>query len=203
MTYGPNGSLNFPTVSGWRKRRIGTAIDTRMKAASVPMFVSDPTMLIGVNAAIRAMQTPKNAVEKIGVRHVLCTRVNDGGIKPSRDIAKNTRLCPNIITSSTVVRPAIAPSEMMTPAQLEPDVVHRKGDREGDVQFVERHDPVENRDDDDVEHRADQQACDDAEGQVAAGILRLFGGGRYRVESDVGEEDECRSAEHACQPNGK
>ena len=85
----------------------------------------------------------------------------------------------------------------------EPDAVDRKRNGEVDVERVERHHAVENRYDDNIENRADHEACDDADRQIACRIPRLFGGRRDGVESDVREEDEGGSAEHSGPTEGE
>ena len=45
----------------------------------------------------------------------------------------------------------------------------------------------------DVEHRGDDERTDDGPGEAFTGVLGLFAAGRYRVETDIGEEDDrCR-----------
>jgi hypothetical protein len=48
-----------------------------------------------------------------------------------------------------------------------------------------------------IEHRADNQRGDDADGQVALRVAALLGRGGDRVEADVGEEDDRPAGEHA------
>jgi hypothetical protein len=67
MTYGPKGTEN-PLVSGYFLRKIGKEIDTRMNAASVPMFVTDPTEFIFEKAATIAIRIPRMPVDSAGVR---------------------------------------------------------------------------------------------------------------------------------------
>ena len=54
----------------------------------------------------------------------------------------------------------------------------------------DRHDPGEDGGHRDVEDRADDERGDDADRQVAAGVLGLLRRGRDGVEADVGEEDD-------------
>jgi hypothetical protein len=51
--------------------------------------------------------------------------------------------------------------------------------------------------DGDVEHGADDQRGDDADGKIALGIAALFGGSGDGIEADVGEEDDGAAGEHA------
>ena len=52
----------------------------------------------------------------------------------------------------------------------------------------------------DVEHRADGERAEDADGHVALRVSRLLRRGGDRVESDVGEEDHPRAAHDAVPP---
>ena len=51
--------------------------------------------------------------------------------------------------------------------------------------------------DEDVEDGAEQQAADQADRHVALRVLGFLGGGRDRVEADIGEEDRRRRADRA------
>jgi hypothetical protein len=53
--------------------------------------------------------------------------------------------------------------------------------------------PSKHHRDADIEQRADDQRHDDAEGQIFLRIARFLGGGGDRIESDVGEENDCAS----------
>ena len=48
-----------------------------------------------------------------------------------------------------------------------------------------------------VEHRADHQRGDDADGQIALRVVALLSGGGDGIEADVGEEDNGAAGEHA------
>ena len=85
----------------------------------------------------------------------------------------------------------------------QPDAVDRKRNGEVDVERVERHYAVENRDDDNIENRANNEACNDADRQIARRIPRLLGRRRDGVESDVREEDEGGAAEHTGPTEGE
>ena len=58
-------------------------------------------------------------------------------------------------------------------------------------------DPTEHDGNSAVKHGAGDKGSEDAEGQIALRLLALFGGGRDRIEANVGEEDD-RSAGRAC-----
>ena len=78
--------------------------------------------------------------------------------------------------------------------------VHRvdgHGDRVGNVELLVVHDAGHDEAGQAVEDRADRQRADDADRHVALGVLGLLGGGRDRVEADVGEEDQACPAEDA------
>ena len=64
-------------------------------------------------------------------------------------------------------------------------------------QRLPRHHAGEHHRDADVEHGADDQRGDDADGHIALRILALFAGGRDRIEADVGEENDGAAGEHA------
>ncbi len=65
------------------------------------------------------------------------------------------------------------------------------------ISVVPRHDSGEHHGYRDVEHGADNQRGDDADGNVALRILGLFRCGGDRVKSDVGEENDGAAGEHA------
>ena len=48
-----------------------------------------------------------------------------------------------------------------------------------------------------VENGAEDERTENADGHVALGISRFLGGGRDRIETDVGEEDDAGRAEDA------
>ena len=58
-------------------------------------------------------------------------------------------------------------------------------------------DAGEDQRDGDVEHRADGERAEDADGQIALRVARLLGGGGDGVEADVGEEDHGRALQDA------
>ena len=64
-------------------------------------------------------------------------------------------------------------------------------------QVVPRHDSGEHHGHRDIEHGADDQRGNDANGNIALRILGFFSRGRNGVESDVGEEDDGAAGEHA------
>ena len=71
------------------------------------------------------------------------------------------------------------------------------GDRVRHIQLRVRHNPGGNGRDHDVEHGADQEGADDADGHVALRILGFLGGGADGVEADVGEEDDTRAGHNS------
>ena len=97
------------------------------------------------------------------------------------------------MTSMTLVRPASAPRVMMSLAQAKSAV--EEGARDGgfDVDLLPRHHAGEHGGHSDVEHGADDQRDDDADGQIALRVLGLLRGGGDGVEADVREEDVGRA----------
>jgi hypothetical protein len=63
-----------------------------VKAASVPILISSASTLSGTKAAIAANTMPTIQVAKYGVACTGCTEDNRSGSRPSRDIAKITRV---------------------------------------------------------------------------------------------------------------
>ena len=55
----------------------------------------------------------------------------------------------------------------------------------------------------DIEHGADDQRRDDAEGQIALRIARFLGRGGDRIESDVGEEDDGAAGDDSAEAGGR
>ena len=77
---------------------------------------------------------------------------------------------------------------------LEPRDIQRLRQRIGGAQLhVRARGPVATIADDHVDQRADRQAAENADRQVALRILRLFRRRRDGVEADVGEEDDGRA----------
>ena len=71
------------------------------------------------------------------------------------------------------------------------------GDRVGNVELLVGDDARQDERDGDVEHRADAERDEDADGQVPLRVSRLLRGGRDGVEADVREEDHRRPLQHA------
>ena len=111
-TTGENGTLNGRLRSGRLRRRTGTAIETRVKAASVPMFTISSSLPIGVSDAVSATSDPMIKVSLIGVPVRGLIRARLLGSSQSRHIAKRTRVAPIISVMTTVVSPATAPPAM-------------------------------------------------------------------------------------------
>ena len=83
-------------------------------------------------------------------------------------------------------------------AGKEGELLERVDDRSGVAHHrLPGHQAGEADGDGHVEHRADDQRGDDADGQVALRVAALLGGRRDRVEADVGEEDDGAAGEHA------
>ena len=99
-------------MSGRLLRSSGTAIDTRVNAASVPMFTISSSLPIGVTPATIATTTPIAIVRRYGVPNFGCVLPSCRGTRWSRLIANTTRAAPIISVSTTVVRPATAPAEI-------------------------------------------------------------------------------------------
>ena len=106
---GTNGTRNGRSRSGWLRRSTITPIATRMKANSVPMLTSSASVFSGMKKASAATTAPVIRVVRYGVPKRFETLANIGGSRPSRLIAKNTRLWPISNTRITEVMPASAP----------------------------------------------------------------------------------------------
>ncbi len=96
--------------SGWRLRRISTAIETRMKAKSVPMLERSASVPMSNMPAGIATKNPATQVATSGVRNLLCTRENAAGSRPSRDMANHTRAWPSWNTRIEEIMPISAPA---------------------------------------------------------------------------------------------
>ena len=90
-------------------RRITTPTETTTNANSVPMLTRSASADSGTRPATAATAIPMATVKRYGVPYRGCTAPSQDGSSPSRLIAKNTRLCPSMRISTTVVRPASAP----------------------------------------------------------------------------------------------
>ena len=93
-----------------------TPTDETMKAKSVPTLHISAMTLIGVKPLMTATARPTMIVMRCGVAKCGWTLQMDCGMRPSRLMAKKARVCAYIMTSSTVVRPAMAP----VPTSAEP-----------------------------------------------------------------------------------
>ena len=89
-----------------------TPAETRTNANRVPMLTRFASSESGTTAASTATPTPVMIVIRYGVPNRGWTFAKGTGSRPSRDIANSTRACPSISTSTTVVSPATAPSEI-------------------------------------------------------------------------------------------
>jgi hypothetical protein len=90
----------------------------------------------------------------------------------------------------TVVRPARAPQRDQAGGQVEAVGLERLGHRRGVVQLGVAEQAGHHHRDDHVEHGADGQRAEDADGQVALRPADLLGGGGDHVEADEGEEHD-------------
>ena len=113
-------------------------------------------------------------------------------------------------TNSTLVMPASPPAAISTVATRSDRAVlgcrpsARKATAIGALMsmFGIGHHAGDHRRHGDIEHRAEQQRDEDADGHVALRIAGLFGVRRDRVEADVGEEDDRRPEHDARQAVG-
>ena len=81
--------------------------------------------------------------------------------------------------------------------------LHAVDDRRGVVEHrLPRHDPGQHHRHADVEHGADDQRGDNSDRQVALRIASFLGGGRNRIESDVGEENDRAAGQDARPSHG-
>ena len=71
------------------------------------------------------------------------------------------------------------------------------GDRIGDVQPIERHDPGQHKPDREIKHRTDRQRTQYADRQVPHRRLGLLRGGGDGVKPDIGKEHHGRATDHA------
>ena len=117
---GTKGVLKGRFKSGLCLLRTSIDADTMINAANVPIFTSSASSVMGNNAARVAAVIPTNNMPFIGVLNFLWSFEKNGGNNPSRDIAKNTLVCPKKPTKSTDVIPAKAPMDMIMFAQLIP-----------------------------------------------------------------------------------
>ncbi len=127
------------------------------------MLVSDPKMLIGKNAPAAAMRIPKKNCRNH--RRAPCGMQLDEERRNqsvARHGVKNARL-PVHHDEQHRREPRNGAERDDDARPSESDIVDGKRDRKGDVELIEWHHAVENRDDDDVEERADHEARDDAE----------------------------------------
>ena len=78
------------------------------------------------------------------------------------------------------------------------ELLERVDDRRGVAHHrLPGHQSGEADGDGNIEHGADDQRGDDADGQIALRVAALFGRGGDGIEADVGEEDDGAAGEHA------
>ena len=114
---GDQGTRNPRGRSGRVRRSTTMPMLTSTKADSVPMLIISSRRPTSVNAATSAITRPPMIWMRAGV--LVCSVVFDSqrGSSPSRLRAKTMRESPSSSTMMTVVRPAIAPSEITADAQ--------------------------------------------------------------------------------------
>ena len=117
-TTGENGTLKLLSLSGSVLLKTITDADTIINAASVPTLVNSETIPIGVKPATAIVIIPTRRVLFTGVWNFKLTCPKTFGSSPSLDIANNIRVCPNIITIKTEVKPQIAPTEISAEPHL-------------------------------------------------------------------------------------
>src|ERR1700674_4370060 len=100
---------------------INTAVQTMANASRVPMFTSSAKMRSGRTAPMAAQQHPVKVVAFQGVRkRSWIAAKNPGGSRPSRAMARKILGWLNIMTRSTEVMPATAPTETSNSAHGSP-----------------------------------------------------------------------------------
>ena len=107
-------------MSGFVRRSTGTAIETTMKANSVPMLTRSARALSGTSPARIATNTMVPAVMRYGVPHFGWILATAGGSSRSRPIAKPIRPMARMSTRMTDVSPQMAAIETSLAAQLRP-----------------------------------------------------------------------------------
>ena len=118
---GKSGARNGRSAFGCVRLITSTAAQTMTKASSVPMLARSARISSGRKPPIAATTTPVRIVVFHGVRNLGWTAPkNDGGSRRSRAMARSTRGWLSIITSSTEVMPARAPSEIRNCAHGSP-----------------------------------------------------------------------------------
>src|SRR5579863_3424846 len=111
-TSGTSGVRNGRGVSGCARRITQTPAHTMTKANRVPMLVISPTTESGRKAEKGDTKSMNKRFERHGVRNFGWMSEKTLGTRPSRDMEKNTRLCPSSITSMTEVNPQMMPNLM-------------------------------------------------------------------------------------------
>ncbi len=111
------GVRNTRLRPGSLRRSTMIARLTKKNAHKVPPLDTDASCPTGKKAAEIATPRPVMIVTTCGVPYFGCTLDRAPGNKPSRLITKNTRVCANIIMSTTdgSANPAASPSTLPTP----------------------------------------------------------------------------------------
>lgn len=108
---GTNGARNGLSIFGFVLRSTITAIDTNIKAVIVPIFTKFANKFKSKSPAKSAARIPVIHVLRNGVWKRLCTLESFFGSNPSRLIEYDIRIKANMATKSTVVKPAMAPTD--------------------------------------------------------------------------------------------
>ncbi len=90
----PSGTRKPPRSSARVERSQITDTHTTRNAEAIPRQVRSPSTPIGSSAADSAAMPPSTRLPSQGVRQRGCTRVNSGGSRPSRAIARVMREWP-------------------------------------------------------------------------------------------------------------
>jgi hypothetical protein len=114
-------------------------------------------------------------VERCGVAKRGWRRLKNGGSRPSRDDRAGSD---------------------QTGTELLAHIGERARQRSLHVDPIDRNHARDDRRNDDVEDRAEDQRSDDADRHVALWVLRFLGGGRHAIEADVRKEHQAGPRHH-------
>ncbi len=197
-TRGISGARNGRGHPGSVTRMIQTAAETTTNANRVPMLTRSARNSSGASAAAAATTDPH---QDRRLPRGLESRV-DGGEEPlgQQPVAGHRQQDPRLAQVAHQQRaghPGEDAQRDQAARERQALGVQRRGQRCGDVDLAIGHHPGQDGRDRDVEHRADRQGPQDADGQVALRPPGLLGVRRDRVEADVGEEDPARPLGHA------
>lgn len=116
-TKGTAGVRNLRGNSGCVLRRTITPSEIRTKAVNVPILIISAKRSSGTMPPSKAATLPMIHVARYGVWNFGWTLEKTEGKRPSLDIAKAIRVCPNSMTSITVSIPTIAPKSIKPATQ--------------------------------------------------------------------------------------